>query len=281
VDTLAKALAGYDTIISAIGPDEQLAQLKLVDAIAKAGVGRFVPCGFTTVCPPEGVMLLRDEKEKVYNRVLYHRLPYTFIDVGFWHQISFPRVPSGRLDYASLAPNTTIYGDGEARNLLTDKRDMGRFVSRIIKDDRTLNKKVFTHSDAISQKEIWEIVEKVTGEKISTSNHVSLILPSNTTVPSVHNVKQVSEDEVREQVKKAEAALATDPKDPMKRRMTYVSQYNLSKYIRRDNSPENAKYLEYLDAKELYPDFKPVSFKEYVAELMDGKGKKPYSNMTL
>jgi hypothetical protein len=143
-------------------------------------VGRFVPCGFTTVCPPEGVMLLRDEKEKVYNRVLYNHLPYTFIDVGYWHQISFPRVPSGQLDYASVVPNTTVYGDGDAPNLLTDKRDMGRFVARIIKDDRTLNKKVFTHSDALSQKQILEIVEKATGEKIEV-NHVSVY-----TIPSYH-----------------------------------------------------------------------------------------------
>jgi hypothetical protein len=63
--------------------------------------------------------------------------------------------------------------------------------------------------------------------------------------------------------------------------MTYVWQYNLSKYIRRDNTPENAKYLGYLDAKELYSDFKPVSFREYVAELIDGKGQKPYGNLSL
>jgi hypothetical protein len=170
VDKLAKTLSGYDTIISAIGPDEQLTQLKLVDAIAKAGVGRFVPCGFTTVCPPKGVMLLRDEKEDVYNRVLYHKLPYTFVDVGFWHQISFAKVPSGCLDYAVTTPNTTTYGNGEAATLLTDKRDMGRFVARIIKDERTLNKKVFTHSDALSQKDIIKIMEKATGETVETDS---------------------------------------------------------------------------------------------------------------
>jgi hypothetical protein len=90
---------------------------------------------------------------------------------------------------------------------------------------------------------------------------------------------QVSEDEIRNQVQQAEAALATDPKDPLKRRMAYVSQYILSKYFRRDNTPENARYLGYLDAKDMYPDFKPVSFEEYVAELIDGKGQRPYPNM--
>jgi hypothetical protein len=279
VDSLAKTLTGYDTIISAIGPDEQLTQLKLVDAIAKAGVGRFIPCGFTTICPPEGVMLLRDEKETVYNRVLYHHLPYTFVDVGFWHQISFTKVPSGRLDYAVASPNLTIYGSGDVPTLLTDKRDMGRFVARIIKDKRTLNKKIFTHSDALSQKEIIKIMEKATGEKIET-NSVSRDATSSTHVYLAANpIDQVSGEEVLEQVKQAEASLSKDPKDPLKRRMVYVSQYNLSKYIRGDNSPEMARYLGYLDAKELYPDFKPISFTEYVAELLDGKGRRPYSNM--
>jgi hypothetical protein len=79
-------------------------------------------------------------------------------------------------------------------------------------------------------------------------------------------------------VEEAKSALATDPKDPMKRRMAYTSQYDLSKYIRQDNTPEVAKYLGYLDARELYPDFKPISFAEYISELLDGKGEKPYPN---
>jgi hypothetical protein len=55
-------------------------------------------------------------------------------------------------------------------------------------------------------------------------------------------------------------------------------QYAISKYIRRDNTPENAKYLGYIDARELYPDFKPISFSEYLDELLAGKGYKPYAN---
>ena len=110
--------------------------------------------------------MLRDQKEVVYNHVLKHHLPYTFIDVGFWHQISFPRLPSGRSDYAALVPITNIYGDGTAPNLLTDEQDVGRFVSRIIKDERTLNKKVFTYSDELSSNQIFDIMERVSGEKL-------------------------------------------------------------------------------------------------------------------
>lgn len=55
----------------------------------------------------------------------------------------------------------------------------------------------------------------------------------------------------------------------------------VSKYFRRDNTREVAKYLGYLDARELYPDFKPISFTEYIDELLDGTAKKPYGQLTL
>jgi hypothetical protein len=93
-------------------------------------------------------------------------VPHTIIDVGFWHQFSFPRVPSGRVDYATAIPNAIIHGDGNAPNILTDLRDIGRFVARIIADDRTLNKYVFTWSDVLTENEIFDIVEDLSGEKI-------------------------------------------------------------------------------------------------------------------
>jgi len=173
LDALVKAIKGYDTIISCIGPHAQLAQLPLVDAAAQAGTKRFVPCGFITVCPPHGVMKMREAKEAVYNRIWYHHLPYTIIDVGFWHQISVFRVPSGKFDYALAMDNSELYGDGEAKTLLTDKRDIGRFVARIVKDPRTINQKVFTWSDELSQNEIVSLVEKKTGEQLQPS-HVSV-----------------------------------------------------------------------------------------------------------
>ena len=59
------------------------------------------------------------------------------------------------------------------------------------------------------------------------------------------------------------------------------AQYSYSKYVRGDNTPEYAKYLGYLDARELYPDFKPTTFKEFVVELLDGKVPRPYANMSM
>jgi hypothetical protein len=166
MEELSTALTGYDTVISAVNAENQLEQLKLADALASTGVKRFIPCGFTTICPPGGIMKIRDWKEEVHNRVFQHKIPYTVFDVGYWHQISFPRVPSGKVDYALFWMDAPLYGDGKAKNLLTDKRDIGRFLARIIKDERTINKRVFAYSDALSQNEIFTLMEKLSGEKI-------------------------------------------------------------------------------------------------------------------
>ena len=201
-----------------------------------------------------GVMALRDAKEEVYNHILKLKLPYTIIDTGFWHQISFPRLDSGKIDGAIMIPKNDVYGDGSAPNLFTDLRDIGEFVARIIRDPRTLNKKVFTWSDELSQNEIYALVERLSGEKVSRNN--------------------ISEDDVFKSVADAWKAYA---EDESKARYLWMAEYNHSKYVRRDNTRKNALYLGYLDGKELYPDFKPVTFEELFKEVLEGKVKRPYA----
>jgi hypothetical protein len=58
---LASILAGVDTMICTLAPDALFEQIPLADAAKKAGVKRFVPCAFMTVCPPGGVMWIRDQ----------------------------------------------------------------------------------------------------------------------------------------------------------------------------------------------------------------------------
>ncbi|KAL1845783.1 hypothetical protein Plec18167_004976 [Paecilomyces lecythidis] len=256
-DELAKVLSGVDILVSAIGPQDCLQQKVLVKAAKDANVERFVPCAFITIAPPKGVMLLRDEKEEVYNEIKRLALNHTIIDVGYWHQISFPRVPSGRVDYATVIMDNTIHADGNAPNILTDLRDIGRFVARIITDERTLNKYVYTWGDVLTENEIFSIVEELSGEKIEKN--------------------YVSAETIEKQAQDAAAELSQNPQDPSKRYPAYISQYQYSKYVRQDNRPWYAKFLGYLDARELYPDFKPISFRECVQEALDGKGRRPYS----
>jgi hypothetical protein len=56
-----------------------------------------------------------------------------------------------------------------------------------------------------------------------------------------------------------------------------IQSYAYSKFVREDNCPVNAKYLGYLDTREMYPDFKPISFEQFVREVLQGEAKKPYT----
>lgn len=72
----------------------------------------------------------------------------------------------------------------------------------------------------------------------------------------------------------ARAAFKADPAQIVNRIKQSQFDYVVAKYVRCDNTLENAKYLGYLNARELYPDFEPLSFKDFVKEVLDGKGKK-------
>lgn len=91
-------------------------------------------------------------------------------------------------------------------------------------------------------------------------------------------IVKVSDAEMDTQLAQAAERLEQEPGNMMNRIMLYTVQYAYSKYVRKDNSPEYALYLGYLDAIELYPDFKPTTFHEFVVDLLDGKVVRPYSN---
>jgi len=170
-DQLVAALKRIDVLLSAIGAPAQLDQIPLVTAAKTAGVKRFVPCGYIPVIPAGGVHLLRDQKEEVYNHMKRLGLPYTIIDCGWWYQVSTPRLPSGKIDNVIMM-EPPIANKGEQPSALTDLRDVGRYVARVIKDDRTLNKQVLVYNEMWSQSQVWDKLEEVSGEKL-TRNYVS------------------------------------------------------------------------------------------------------------
>ena len=58
----------------------------------------------------------------------------------------------------------------------------------------------------------------------------------------------------------------------MKKAMIFISlEYFYSQFVRGDNAPEYAKYLGYLEARDLYPDFVPRRFEAFAKELVEGK----------
>ena len=56
-----------------------------------------------------------------------------------------------------------MYADGDEPCLVTDYRNMGKWVTRIIVDPRTLNKKVIVWEDEKTLKEAFDIAERLVG----------------------------------------------------------------------------------------------------------------------
>jgi hypothetical protein len=79
--------------------------------------------------------------------------------------------------------------------------------------------------------------------------------------------------------KSAAAAAKAQPENQMANMGAVISDYQFSKYVRGDNTPAYAEYLGYLDARKLYPEFQPKTFKEFVGELLEGKGEMVYKHL--
>jgi len=90
----------------------------------------------------------------------------------------------------------------------------------------------------------------------------------------------VSSEELATAVSSSREAIAKDPSNHGAYIPLYVAQYSNSWGIRGDNTPQNAKYLGYLDARELYPDFQPAKLEDYVSDLLQGMAKKVYAGKT-
>lgn len=62
--------------------------------------------------------------------------------------------------------NDEIIGDGNTPTALTDLRDIGRYMARIILDPRTLNKMVLAYNEVSTQNKIYDLMEEISEEKI-------------------------------------------------------------------------------------------------------------------
>ncbi|KAL5527984.1 hypothetical protein ACEPAG_6785 [Sanghuangporus baumii] len=225
VDQIAESLKGADTVISATFYAEVPRQKLLADACKKAGVRRFVPDDWGTACV-RGVRQLHDQKLAIHDYVKEIGIGFTFIDIGWWMDITLPFVDFKNFPQPIFQRVSKSYvGSGDVKCAVIDKRDIGKFVARIIADDRTLNQYVFCWTEEVTLNEIITLAERVSGRKI--------------------NVDHISADELEKMMKNGNGP----------ERILFEYQYSV--WIRGDNTVENAKKEEYggaLDARELYPD---------------------------
>ncbi|KAF4832977.1 putative pinoresinol-lariciresinol reductase 3 [Colletotrichum tropicale] len=254
---IRKILDGVDVVVSAIHISHFMDQIPLMNAAEAAGVGRFVPCHWATVMPPRGTHVLRDTKEDVLCHMKKIGLPYTIIDIGWWYQLSLPKLPSGRIDYWHSGVPDVFVARGDVLSALTDLDDVRMFTARIISDPRTINKAVFAFSELWSQESIYAMMERISAEKI----------PRNT----------VTSQAVLEAVAKLEK-LSPAFDDPQFFELVQY-QYWHSWGVRGDNQPHYAKYLGYELASDLYADLKPRKLEEFALEVLQGKGRRFYEQV--
>ncbi|KAJ8455414.1 hypothetical protein ONZ51_g12470 [Trametes cubensis] len=247
VEKLTEALAGVDIFISAVVAWLIEDQKVAIRAAKTAGVKRFIPCDFAT--PGEkGIRELHDQKLAVRDFIKEVGVPYTFIDVGWWMQLSLP-LPE-RSGGPMKTRSHTVYGPGNDKTLVTDLKHIGTYVARVVADPRTLNQAVIIWEDEVTQLEAHEIGERVSGEGDALK------------AKRVY----VSADALKQDLAAAKAARAKDPTDIFAALNLTWSEYMYSMHILEENTLTNAKRLGYLDARELYPDVPQHSLEEYANE---------------
>ncbi|EEY16796.1 isoflavone reductase family protein [Verticillium alfalfae VaMs.102] len=258
IDYVANVLAGTDVVVSGMTLQQMPQELNLALAAKQANVGRFVTSFFAPVCPPGGVTFMREKKEEILNHIKKLYLPYTAVDVGWWYQMTIPRPLTQPADPKAFVQPMPIVDEGNVRIALTDNRDIAPFVARIIADERTLNHLVFVYGEVKTTTEAWSEAEAISGVS-AEKKYASIDCHS-------HHLS-VSEASLLETIEKNPGVLTME---------TGMAQYFYTLAVRGDNTPENAKYLGYLDARELYPDLQPRSWRDYIMDLEAGQIPTPY-----
>ncbi|KAI8298133.1 Isoflavone reductase-like protein [Colletotrichum sp. SAR11_240] len=240
---LVNVLKDVDVLISTIHVSGLGSQIPLADAAKAAGVKRFVPCFFATVAPPKGVLTLRE---------------LTVIDVGWWYQLSIPRLPSGRINYATPLPVKFIAGDGNSPSALTDVRDVGKFTARIIADPRTINKMVLVYGAVLSQNQVFNMLDRMSGETTK---------------------REYMSAEAMEAALAESLTVGAIKENAFDLRMKIFYEYWYSMGVRGDNTPDYAEFLGYIDGTKLYSEFKPITFETFLGEVLDGKSVSIYDSL--
>ncbi|EIW55885.1 NAD-P-binding protein [Trametes versicolor FP-101664 SS1] len=249
VAKLTEALAGVDVVISAVVAWSILAQKDLIRAAKEVGVKRIVPCDFGTP-GKRGVRELTDEKLAIRDFIKELGVPHTFIDVGWWMQITLPLPTRSKVRDDWKAMTYAVYGSGDHKMLVTDLRDIGVFVARIVADPRTLGHAVLAWEDEVTQLEAHEIGERASGE-------AEVLKAKRFNVPAEAILKYAAE---------GKAELEKDPSSFAAHAKQSQSEYMYSMHILGENTLENAKALGYLDARELYPDLPKHTLEEFAKE---------------
>jgi hypothetical protein len=72
-DDVVEALTGMDVVIDCMTFLQATEEIVLIEASSKAKVGRYIPSFWGPVCPPRGVMFLRERVSRISPRCVQSR----------------------------------------------------------------------------------------------------------------------------------------------------------------------------------------------------------------
>lgn len=91
----------------------------------------------------------------------------------------------------------------------------------------------------------------------------------------------VSAEELQQRLEASRPAFTADSEHWGKQVKMNAVDYLYSMFVRGDTEPKYAKYLGYLDTRELYPNIKTRGSRDYLVDALEGKEGKLYSNFSV
>ncbi|KII90752.1 hypothetical protein PLICRDRAFT_544324 [Plicaturopsis crispa FD-325 SS-3] len=169
VDALAQIFSAYHTIIGCTGfVSGRGTQVKLAEAVLRAGVPRYVPWQFGVdydVIGRGSPQDLFDEQLDVRDLLRAQtRTAWLIISTGVFTEFLFSPA-FGIVD--AQKPAVRALGSLENRITITTAADIGRLTAEILRvEPPIVNRVVYTAGDTVSYGELADIVQEVTGREV-------------------------------------------------------------------------------------------------------------------
>jgi NmrA-like family len=172
--SLISALQGIDAIVSLLNGPGLDFQPAIVEAAIETGVSRFLPSEFgANTFNPQAAEIPIFKGKVAFQEYLKAKVDQnpTFSYSLIIHGPLFDICLSEGLLCDVKNRQMTIYDGGDNRFSTTCVTDLGTVVSGVLKHpEETKNRAIFVEGASLTQKELLHIVEKVTGDKWSTTD---------------------------------------------------------------------------------------------------------------
>ncbi|KAK6131204.1 hypothetical protein DH2020_035052 [Rehmannia glutinosa] len=241
-ESLVKAIKQVDVVISTVGQFQLADQVKIIDAIKEAGnVKRFFPSEFgndvdrsRAVEPAKSTFEI---KAQIRRAIEEQGIPYTYVSSNYFAGYSLPTLAQP----GATAPprdKVVILGDGNAKAVFNDERDIGTYTIKSVDDPRTLNKILYIKppKNIYSFNELVALWEKKIGKTLEKEF-----------VPEEQLLKQIQESPIP---------------------VNIILSINHSIFVKGDQTYFEIEPSFGVEASELYPDVKYTTVEEYLDQFV-------------